>query len=81
MNYSRKEVENLLKNYETQADVKPGSVIHCRMADLRKAWKMLTPNAQIVLFWVGVAGQNNGYFDESYGKALTDLHVAMNNAR
>lgn len=79
MNYSRKEVENLLRNYDTQADVKPGSVVHVRMADLRKAWRELNYQQQLVLFHVGVAGEKNGYFTESFGKALTDLHVAMNN--
>jgi len=78
MNYSRKEVENLLKNYDTMDDVKPGSAIHVRMADLRKSWLKLSHAQQLVLFWVGVAGQKNGYFEESYVGALTDLHAAMN---
>lgn len=78
MNYSRKEVENLLRNYDTQADVKPGTGVHCRMADLRKAWLRLNTQQQLVLFWVGIAGEKNGYFDESFGSALTDLHAAMN---
>lgn len=78
MNYSRKEVENLLRNYDTMGDVKPGTAIHVRMADLRKAWRKLNHQQQLVLFWVGVAGQKNGYFEESFGTALTDLHEAIN---
>ena len=45
--YTRKEVEKLLRNYDTMDDVKPGSNIHVRMADLRKAWYKLSHQEQL----------------------------------